>query len=323
VFAAALSSPGARAQQPTSTDNLNQLMMHRQEMSGRAVDETQRRRFEERKSDTTFPSDAAKNRKGGVVAALTPEQQKALQQNDKGLELFSKGKLEAAIKAYQDAIRSDPKLAAAHNNLGSAYFAASRFDEAVAAFQSASELDANYGQAFFNLALAQIKLGKEKEANETLVAALRAYNSAGESHLKAGRLKDAEEAFRGMLQIDAEYAPALLRLALVYNAAGRYDDAVQNARRVTEREPNNAVAHEILSEALYGARKYEDAAASAERAIKLSPNSTDAYYLAGAARASLGQRDAALAHLAHLKQLNSADLAQRLSDIIDKKTPAK
>ena len=179
------------------------------------------------------------------------------------------------------------------------------------------------GQAFFNLALAQIKLGHEKEANETLDAALHAYNSAGEAHLKAGRLKEAEEAFRGMLQIDPEYAPALLRLGLVYNAAGRYEEAAQNIRRVAEREPRNAGAHEVFAEALYGLQKYEEAADSAERAIKLSPDSPDAHYLAGIARASLGQRDAALAHLARLGQLKSPNLTQQLSDFINKKAPAK
>src|SRR5262245_12872564 len=167
AVAITFSTRQAYGQQPSSQDQLQQLMLHRQEMSRRAVDEPLRRRFEDGKSDTTFPSDATKAKKPGVVHALTPEQQKALQQNERGLELFAKGKLDAAIKAYQEAIRSDPRLAAAHNNLGSAYFASTRFDQAAAAFRTACELDANYGQAFFNLALAQIKLGQEKEANAT------------------------------------------------------------------------------------------------------------------------------------------------------------
>jgi tetratricopeptide (TPR) repeat protein len=323
AYAAALSAPEVCAQPAPSSDQLNQLMLHRQEMSRRAVDEPSRRRFEEGKSDSIFPSDMTKTTKGGVVRALTPEEQKALKHNERGLQLFSKGKQEDAIKEYQWAILSDPKLAAAHNNLGSAYFAAGRFEEAAAAFHRACELDIDYGQAFFNLALAQIKLGHEKEAGETLDAALRAYNSAGEAHLKAGRLKEAEEAFRGMLQIDPEYAPALMRLGLVYNAAGRYEEAVRNVRRVAEREPGNAAAHEILAEALYGEQKYEEAAASAERALKFSPDSPEAHYLAGLARASLGQRDPALAHLTRLRQLKAPALTQQLSDFINKKAPAK
>ncbi|MDQ5845813.1 MAG: tetratricopeptide repeat protein, partial [Acidobacteriota bacterium] len=237
AFVAALSAPAVCAQPNPSADPLNQLMMHRREMSARAVDEPRQRRLEEGKSESTFPSDIANGRNRGVVSALTPAQQKALKHNERGLQFFSKGKHDDAIKEYEEAIRSDPKLAAAHNNLGSTYFAAGRFEEAAAAFRRASELDSGYGQAFFNLALAQIKLGQEKEANETLTVALRAYNSAGETHLKAGRLKEAEEAFRGMLQIDAEYAPALMRLGLVYNAAGRYQEAAGNVRRVAKREP--------------------------------------------------------------------------------------
>src|SRR6476660_4425763 len=112
-----------RAQQPSSTDNLNTLMSHRTEMSTRSVDETLRRRFEEGKSESNFPSDG-RSTKPGVTRALTPEQQKALQHNERGLQFFSKGKLDNAIKEYQEAIRSDPQLAAAQNNLGSAHFGA-------------------------------------------------------------------------------------------------------------------------------------------------------------------------------------------------------
>jgi tetratricopeptide (TPR) repeat protein len=184
-------------------------------------------------------------------------------------------------------------------------------------------LDPNYGQAFFNLALVQIKLGHQQEANAMLDLALHAYNSEGEENFKAGRFKEAEEAFRGMLQIDPEYAPALLRLGLVYNAQGRYEETMRTVRRIAEREPNNAAAHEILAEALYGQQKFEDAAISSEHALQLAPNWADSCYLAGLARASLGQRDAALAHLARLRQLKAADLAQQLSDFIDKKTAAK
>jgi tetratricopeptide (TPR) repeat protein len=262
---------------------------YREEMSKRALETTRRRRFEEGKSDTTFPSDAASAAKPGVVRAASPAEQKALRHNERGLELFSKGKLEQAVKEYEEAIAAHPALAAAHNNLGSAHFAAGRFDRAADAFRRATELDTDYGQAHFNLALAHIKLGREREAHAALSAALRAYNSAGEAHLKAGRLREAEESFRGMLQIDPDYAPAHLRLGLVHNAARRFDEA----------------------------------AAAADRVLKHAPDSPDAHHLAGLARASLNQREAALAHLAKLQQLNSPDLAQHLSDFIDKKSPAK
>ena len=126
-----------------------------------------------------------------------------------------------------------------------------------------------------------------------------------------------------MLQIDPDYTPALMRLGLVYNALGRYEDAARNIRRVIGRQPTNALAHEILAEALYGGKNYEEAVAEADRALKLSPDSPEAHYFAGLARASLGQREAALAHVARLQEVKSPDLAQQLSEFINKKIPPK
>ena len=151
-----------RSQMPSSADQINTLMTRRQEMSARSVQETNKQRFEEKKSDTSFPSDRVK-RTAGVLRALTPEQQKALQHNDRGMELFSKGKLDGAIKEYLEAIRLDSKLAAAHNNLGSAKFAAARFEEAAAAFRQASELDAEFGQAFLTLLLRRSSSGARRK----------------------------------------------------------------------------------------------------------------------------------------------------------------
>jgi tetratricopeptide (TPR) repeat protein len=323
AFIVLLSCVAARAQQQGSSDAYRSLMQHRMEMSNRSVAETQRRRFEEGKPDARFPSDANKaSAKPGVVRASTPAEQKALAHNERGLDLFSKGKLEPAVKEYEEAIRADPALAAAHNNLGSAHFAAGRFEAAAAAFLQAVQLDPDYGQAHFNLALAYLKLGREKEANDSLLNAARAYNAAGEAHLKAGRLKEAEESFRGMLQIDPDYAPALLRLGLVCNADHRYEEAARHLQHVIRLQPANADAHESLAESHFGLRQYEQAATDAERALQLAPDAPGAHYIAGLARAALHQRDPALAHLDRLKQLKADDYAQQLSDFIAKNSPA-
>jgi tetratricopeptide (TPR) repeat protein len=325
LLLAAAAAP-SRAQMPGAMDSsqaYRKLMEHRMEDANRAVAETQRRRFEEGKSDSNFPSDANKAAAPGVVRAASPEEQKALAHNARGLEQFSKGKVEQAVKEYNEAIRVYPALAAAHNNLGSAHFAAGRFEEAAVSFRRAAELEQNYGQAYFNLALAELKLGREKEANDSLLAAARAYNAAGDEHLRAGRLKEAEEQFRGMLQIDPDYEPALLRLGLVCNAARRFEEAAGHLRRAAERRPADPDAHEALAESLYNLRQYEEAASAADRALKLSPDARGAHYLAGLARATLGQRDAALLHLARLKELNSKDYAELLSDFLDKKQPAR
>jgi tetratricopeptide (TPR) repeat protein len=300
------------------------LMQQRMEMSSRAVTETQRRRFEEGKSDTSFPSDANRaGAKAGVVRVVSPEERKALAHNERGLTHFEKGKVEQAVKEYREAIRAYPALAAAHNNLGSAHFAAARFEEAAASFRRAAEIDPDYGQAHFNLALAHLKLGREREADAALQAAVRAYSTAGDRDFRAGRLKEAEGSYRGMLRIDPGYVPALLRLGLVCNTARRFDEATQHLRLAASREPANPYAHEGLAEALHGLNRHDEAASSADRALQLAPDSPAAHYFAGLARASLGQRDAALAHLARLQQLKADNYAQLLSEFIEKKSPAR
>ncbi|HWS86227.1 MAG TPA: tetratricopeptide repeat protein [Pyrinomonadaceae bacterium] len=316
-------APRARAQLDPGAA-YRTLMQQRMEMSVRAVTEAQRRRFEEGKSDTHFPSDANKaGAKPGTVRVVSPEERKALAHNERGLGHFEKGRVEQAVKEYEEALRAFPSLAAAHNNLGSAHFAAARFEEAASAFRRAAELEPNYGQALFNLALAHLKLGREREADAAIQAAVRAYYTAGDEHFRAGRLKEAEESYRGMLQIDPEYVPALLRLGLVANDTRRFEEAAHHLRRAAAREPANPYAHEGLAEALYGLNKFDEAAASADRALKLAPDSAGAHYFAGLARAASGQRDAALNHLARLKELKSDNYAQLLSDFVEKRSPGK
>lgn len=324
LAALALTCAHASAQGLDSSQALIKLMEQRREMSSRAVSETQRRRFEDGKSDTRFPSDANRAAaRPGVVRAVSPEERKALAHNERGLDHFAHGRVEQAVKEYHEALRAYPNLAAAHNNLGSAYFAAGRFEEAAGSFRRAAELDPNYAQAHFNLALAHLKLGREREADAALQAALRAYYTTGDEHFTSGRLKEAEESYLGMLQIDPEYVPALLRLGLVCNDERRFEEAAQHLRRAAARQPENPYAHEELAEALYGLNRFEEAAAAADRALKLAPDAPTSHYFAGLARASLGQRDAALLHLDKLKQLNAPAYAQLLSDFLDKKSPAK
>ncbi|HZT57136.1 MAG TPA: tetratricopeptide repeat protein, partial [Pyrinomonadaceae bacterium] len=321
--AAALLPLVASAQPADPSASYRELMQQRMEASQRAVTETVRRRIEEGKSDSTFPSDANREAsKPGVVRA-SPEEQKALAHNERGLDFFAKGKFEQAVKEYDEAIRINPALAAAYNNRGSALFALGRFEEAAAGFRQAAQVSPKYGQARFNLALALIKLGREKEANDALMAAANAYFESGEEHLKNWELKEAEEDFKGILQIDPDYPPAHLYLGLVYNAERDFDSAVQSFNHVLARRPDNTEALVGLGSAYLGQRKYADAVEACDRAIKLRPADAEAYYTAGVAAASLGQREQALARLDKLRQLKADDYAQRLSEFISEKAGGK
>jgi tetratricopeptide (TPR) repeat protein len=329
LFLVTSAAVAARAQGRSGLDPMEAyrtLMLRRMEESQRSVNEILRRRFEEGRERRRFPSDADKSResaKAGVVRALTPEERKALARNERGLEYFSKNEYERALKEYEEAVSLYPTLAAAHNNMGSAYFALARYEESARCFREATRIDPTYAQAHFNLALASIKLGRERDANDSLLAATRAYVAEGDAYLDAGLLKEAEESYRALLQIDPDYTVAHQRLGLVHNAARRFDEAAASFKRALAKNPDEPSALEGIAETYLGTRDYTRAADAATHAARLRPDSPAAHYLAGLAHASLGQRALALADLARLQQLHADAPAKLLSDFIEKKAPEK
>ena len=304
-------------------ENYRRLMQDRMEQTRRAMEETERRRFEEHKDESRFPSDAQAATKPGLLRALSPEQRQALAHTEKGLDYFAQHKFEQAIREYNEAIKLDPKLAAAHNNLGSAYFALTRYTEAAASFQQATELDPKYGQAHLNLALAYLKLGRESEARAAYTNAFRAYIATGDEHFQAKQYAEAEAAYQALLQIDPDYAPAHFRLGLLYNAAGRYAEAVQAFQHVLKSQPASAATYEALAESYYDQHKYNETIEAAAHASKLKPQAPGAHYLAGLAYAALDNLAPARAECDQLRELHADQYAQHLSDVIAKKMPSK
>jgi len=321
-----LSGGSAHAQQRNQLDpneTYRRLARERMEQTQRAMEETARRRFEEHKDESRFPSDAQAATKPGVVHAVSPAEQQALAHTEKGLDYFARNKYEQAIKEYDEAIRLDPQLAAAHNNMGSAYFALGRYDLAINAFNQAIQLDPNYGQAHFNLALTYLKLNRLQDADTALIAATKAYYITGDERLRAGDREAAEAAFKELLQIDPNYPPAHLRLGIIYNADHRYNEAAQAFKLVLKSQPQNAAAYENLGEAYYGQHKYADALEATAHAIKLQPRAPGAYYIAGLAYAALDQPDQARAACAKLTELHADEYAQLLAAVIAKQSPHK
>ncbi len=87
------------------------------------------------------------------------------------LVLYSQGKYDDAIKAYDEAIKLDPKNKEAFFNRGLALAALDKFDEAIKDYDKATKLDPKNKEAFYNMGLALVALGKCSEA-------IKAYDEA-------------------------------------------------------------------------------------------------------------------------------------------------
>ena len=90
-----------------------------------------------------------------------------------GSALMHQGKLDEAIRQFQEAIRLKPDCADAHSNLGLAFARKGQFDEAIRQFQEALRLKPDYADAHNNLGLAFANKGQVDEAIRQYHEALR------------------------------------------------------------------------------------------------------------------------------------------------------
>jgi tetratricopeptide (TPR) repeat protein len=121
---------------------------------------------------------------------------------NKGHDLYMQGKYDEAIKAYDEAIKLDPKYDAAWNNKGIALSLQGKYDEAIKAYDEAIRLDPKYTNAWNNKGWALNRLGKYDDAIKAYDEAIRldpkyanAWNNKGVVLEILGKTTEASTAF--------------------------------------------------------------------------------------------------------------------------------
>jgi len=93
----------------------------------------------------------------------------------------------------------------------------------------------------------------------------------GVQALKAGRLGEAETAFRGVLQQGGNRAYVHNNLAIVYQQQGKHAEAVAECREAIRLDPAYAPPRVVLGGSLLALSRVAEATAELERAVKLLP----------------------------------------------------
>lgn len=138
-----------------------------------------------------------------------------------------------AAQAYQQALSLDRNLATARYNLGLLHFEQRNFSGAIIELTTFTSLDAKNSEGWLKLGTAQMQLaalvsGVEKprlldaakknlDTAQKLHPSAEALNAMGMIQIQRGRPRDAIPSFTAALQQEADYAPALLNLAVVYH----------------------------------------------------------------------------------------------------------
>lgn len=156
--------------------------------------------------------------------------------------------LDAAEKGYRGVIALEPKFAEALNNLGvlvrprDAQAAHAFFERAVAARP-------RYAEAQFNLAL---------------------------SHMVAGKLLEAANGFRTVIDIDGNSGRAWNELGSCLRGLGELDAALEASRRAVTLLPNDAATHNNLGNVLLQTGRLDAARVAYEQALAIHPNYPEA-----------------------------------------------
>ena len=148
----------------------------------------------------------------------------------RGLGEHRAGRLQQAVRAYQQFLIFEPAHVGAHNNLGIALRDLGRLAEAEARYREALRLRPDYPEVHSNLGVALCKLGRPAEAEASCREALRlkdfpeAHYNLGIALRDLGRLAEAEASYREALRLRPDHPEAHSNLGYSLLLAGRFEE---------------------------------------------------------------------------------------------------
>jgi tetratricopeptide (TPR) repeat protein len=188
-----------------------------------------------------------------VSAPATPGEvsgggMRALQIYNDAVKAQQNGDYERAQNLYEQALKIDSELAAAHSGIAVIAQLRGDYPAAAAAAEKALELDPNDVRAMEVRFDAYRQLGDQKKADEA-AAALQAMGDSSEiarrvhneavAAFQNGDAAGAVTKLQQAVRLDPELVPAYAALAKIYARDGDYAEAAKMAAEVVKRDPND------------------------------------------------------------------------------------
>lgn len=205
-----------------------------------------------------------------------------------GAVLIKRRRLDEAEQVLKRTIALAPTFAKAHEDLGYALLEQERYEEAVEVLQKAARLDPKLDAAHFNLGKALASTGRGKEADAAFEASFelspeRKKLALAAKHHQEGRIEDAEQLYRQVLNNNPRNVDALRMLAMVAATAKRYDDAERLLRKAVGIAPDFLTAIVDLGRVLKEQDRFEEAIDCFKNAIAINPNNPHTHFLLASA----------------------------------------
>ncbi len=250
----------------------------------------------------------------------------------KGYSLSSDSEYEEAIKAYDEALKLNPDLAAARFLKARALYEVGRYDESIIAVQAALRIDHNCSSAWNHLGASLAMQNKNNEAVDAYDKSLdldaefaSAWGNKGYALMSLGKYEESVQSFEQGLKLNAKNAFAWNGMGQSLDALNRYDEALQAFDKAIELNPEYSEPWSNKGKVLYELNKYEDAIEACEEAIRMDKNYSTAWNNKGAALAALGKYGDAVAAYDEALRLNPTNEATLMNreDALKKQESAK
>ncbi len=218
-----------------------------------------------------------------------------------GAVLQDLGRLEPAVKSFDQAIQIKPDYADAYYNRGNALQKLGQLEAAVKSFDQAIQIKPDFVKAYSNRGNALQKLGQLEAATKSYDKAIRikpdfanAYSNRGTALHDLGQLEAAMKSYDQAIQIKPDYAEAFNARGTALDDLGRWKAAVKSFEKAIQLKPDYADACYNRGIALQKLGQLEDAMKSYNKAIQIRPDFVKAYSNRGNALQELGQLEAAM-----------------------------
>jgi serine/threonine-protein kinase len=197
-----------------------------------------------------------------------------------------KGNTDAALGAFDDAVRQDPNFAMAHAGRGEALWVhytdskdPATAQEAIAAGTTALRLDPNSAQVRYTLAVTLAGTGRLDEAVDELQRALAlqpnhddARRELGSVLARQGKLDAALPEFQKAISLRPAYWGTYSAMGFYLYQGARYEEAVKAFQQVTVLQPDNYIGFQQLGTVYQRLGRFDEALESYERASAIRPS---------------------------------------------------
>ena len=199
--------------------------------------------------------------------------------NLKGRVLLEKGEHDAAIAAFNEALKIQPAFFPAAANLYKLDVEQGKLEQGRERFVSVLKADRNHYQALLALSEVEQTLGKAKEALALVERATIAHPKQTEPwvrlismHLRRADHENARRVAQDFLNRNASSFIAAEMMGKVQLAQGDSNSAVATYTRLTTEYPKSERAHLALAEAQLTANRVSDAERSLRRILEINPD---------------------------------------------------